>query len=415
MIELLSYQYEFVMDTSTRFIGLIGGYGSGKTVSAVWKAIDLASRNVGYRGALLEPTNVMVRDVLIPQMDLALEEAGIPHEFRASPYPEYKLYFEDGCSTILLRSAENYKRLVGLNLAWFGVDEADTIERRLAWQMWTVLISRLRTGDVNQGFTTSTPEGFGFLYELFVKKDGDDRRFVQARSSDNPHLPQEFLESLAVNYDPQQIKAYMNGEFVNLNSETIYYSFDRNLNHSDISLSDDKYSKHILHIGQDFNIGKCASVVHIVVDGKPIAVDEIIGAKNTEQVIEIVKSRYPGRAIRFYPDSSGKNNKTNATVTDIILLQQAFGRTNVIFSTKNPRVSSRIGSMNAMFCNSKNERRYLVNTTMCPRYTETLEQQSYNKFGEPDKSHDLDHPNDAAGYFIHMMYPLASRSSLQSY
>lgn len=43
---------------------------------------------------------------------------------------------------------------------------------------------------------------------------------------------------------------------------------------------------------------------------------------------------------------------------------------------------------------------YYVNTDKCPRYTESLEQQSY-KGGVPDKSSGHDHLNDAGGYFIY--------------
>jgi len=61
--------------------------------------------------------------------------------------------------------------------------------------------------------------------------------------------------------------------------------------------------------------------------------------------------------------------------------------------------------MNAMFCNAKGERRYLVNTDTCPSYADSLEQQPWADNGEPDKTGDLDHPNDAGGYFIHYEYP----------
>ena len=56
--------------------------------------------------------------------------------------------------------------------------------------------------------------------------------------------------------------------------------------------------------------------------------------------------------------------------------------------------------------NGKQERRYLVNTRLCPRYTDDLEQQIYNKQGEPDKEHDQDHTPDAGGYYIAYSYPI---------
>jgi hypothetical protein len=71
--------------------------------------------------------------------------------------------------------------------------------------------------------------------------------------------------------------------------------------------------------------------------------------------------------------------------------------------------------MNAMFCNGNEERRYLVNTRLCPLYTDDLEQQVYNKQGEPDKEHDKDHRPDAAGYYIAYAYPVVRPITKKSF
>lgn len=419
-VKLLTHQFEFVTDTTTRYLGLIGGYGTGKTISFCYKAIHLASLNVGYTGVLLEPTNAMVQDVLIPEFEACLQEAGIPYKFKASPLPQFELRFSTGTTTILFRSGENYRRLAGLNLAFFGVDECDTIEKKVAWKMWRMLQSRLRRGAVYQGFTTSTPEGFGFLYEFFEKElNKTDRRYIRARTMDNPFLPEEFIVSLKENYPAELIAAYLEGRFVNLAAGQIYYKFDRRLNHTDYSIDDvrksveGKFDIHgrpiplpALHIGMDFNINKMAAIVHVTDALGPIAVDEIIDARDTEDMVNIIKERYPDFNITVYPDSSGKN-RSHASVaapTDHHILRAA-GFSVVVGST-NPPVKDRINSMNMALCNSDGVRAYRINTNKCKRYTETLEQQTYDANGQPDKSNDTDHPNDAGGYFIHNKYPV---------
>jgi hypothetical protein len=70
--------------------------------------------------------------------------------------------------------------------------------------------------------------------------------------------------------------------------------------------------------------------------------------------------------------------------------------------------------MNAMLCNTYGERRYLVNTNKCTKYTTALERQVYSDKGkdrgedkgEPDKKAGFDHPNDAGGYFIVKRWPV---------
>lgn len=418
-IKLLKHQYDFVGDSTTRYLGMVCGFGAGKTKGFCYKTIHLASLNVGHTGAILEPINTMLHDVLIPEFEDCLIECGIPYKYRASPLPQFDLHFAHGTTTILVRSGENYRRLAGLNLAFFGVDECDTIKKDVAVPMWRMLQSRLRRGNVYQGYATSTPEGFGFMYEFFFKnKHAADRRLIQGETYDNPFLPPEFIKSLEENYPPELIRAYLKGEFVNLTAGQIYHKFDRRLNHADTTLDtilekyDNKYDIYghrmplpTLHIGMDFNINKMAAIVHIIDDIGPVAIDEIINARDTEEMVNIIKERYPQFTIAVYPDSSGKN-RSHASVaapTDHHILRAAGFSVHV--GSTNPPVKDRINSMNMAFCDAAGVRKYRVNTHKCKRYTETIEQQTYNENGQPDKSNDNDHPNDAAGYFINTKFP----------
>jgi hypothetical protein len=192
---------------------------------------------------------------------------------------------------------------------------------------------------------------------------------------------------------------------------TVYPQFDRNLNHSD----EEYKTGEPAHVGMDFNVGKMSAIIHVERDGDPIAVGEILGAYDTPEMIRLIKQRLWRETsngefeklceIYVYPDASGGSRKTvNAGTSDIALLRDAGFH--VMADSKNPPVRDRINSVNAMFCNAEGERRYKVNTKLCPIYTEAREQQIYNKQGEPDKTHDKDHPNDAADYYIYNKFPL---------
>ena len=407
-LKLLKHQYEFCADDTTRYLALVAGYGAGKTFSFCIKTIFLAAANVGYRGAIMEPTYSMIKKTLIPAMDEALEQTGIPYSFSKSD-AIYTLHFAEGDTIIYCLSAENYRRMAGMNLAFFGIDECDTISKDIARSAWNMAMSRLRRGKVYQGYTTSTPEGFNFLYEFFQEEaEGkSDRRMIKGRTADNPFIPADFIQNLYDNYPPNLIKSYLEGEFTNLTSGQVYYAFDRQQNHTDKTLQD--FPGHTLHVGQDFNIGKCASVVHVIDNGLPLAVDEIMGARDTASVIQALRDRYKGRRIIIYPDAAGNQNKTSAQMSDISLFKAAGFELN--YSMRNPSVRDRVNSVNAMFLNAAGARRYKINTKMCPITTKTFEQQVYDKSGAPDKKHDLDHPADSAGYFIHRMYPLTSTAT----
>ncbi len=196
----------------------------------------------------------------------------------------------------------------------------------------------------------------------------------------------------------------------------MYRQFDRALN----ACTDTIRQGETLYIGMDFNVGKMAAVAHVKRDGEPRAVDEIMGGLDTPDMIRRIRERYwrfeggdyrKTCEIRVYPDASGDSRKTiNASRTDISQLRDAGFR--VVVNAANPPVKDRVNSMNAAFCNAKGERRYKVNPYGCPTYVDSLEQQAYDKFGEPDKERDTDHPNDAAGYFIAHDYPIIKPVSI---
>lgn len=402
MIELLPKQKQFIRDVKTPYLAYVGGFRAGKTVSLVVKSLHMASLSPYKTGILMEPTFSMVKDALLPVFDMVLADFQIPFEMKTGQSPEITVMFDQGPCRILLRSAENHRRLRGITAAWAGVDEIDTIDEDLVDEAWISISSRVSDGKYRQKFITTTPEGYKWTYKFFEKEqDKDDRRLIRISMRENPHLDTAYVDEQESLYEPRLAQAYIDGHFVNMQSGVVYYAFDRDANHTEHTLSD--FPDHVLHIGQDFNVNHNSSVVHIVHNQEPYALDEICDMKNTEETIKEIKRRYPDRKIIMYPDSSGKSESSNAGVADIIQLKNA-GFT-VRYPTKNPPVRNRIASMNSMFRNAKGEVRYRVNTDKCSKYTESLEMQSY-KNGKPEKRNDIDHPVDAAGYFIHYTYPL---------
>ena len=401
-ILLLDHQADFVEDDYSRHLLLLGGFGSGKTHAFISKAYDLASKNIGHTGILLEPTAPLLHDILIPEFTAFLEQYDIDHTLIKSPQPNLTIRFDEGVTKILLRSLENWQRLIGVNAAFIGTDEMDTVKKDIALMAYKKLQGRLRKGNVRQMFNTTTPEGFGAAYELFEKlKIG---KTIRANTEDNPHLPQDFIDDLKATYPPAMLDAYMRAKYVNLKSGTVYSYYDRVKHRSHLSPSDDT----VLHIGQDFNVGGCCSRVHIIRGEEAHLVDEFDTA-DTRGVIAATQSRYPDHKVIFYPDASGSNRKTNSSDTDIALLQQAG------FHVEAPRsngaVKDRINSVNSLFFKD----RYFINDARCPKSAEALEQQAYDKNGEPEKfsgGGTIDDSNDALGYFIVRRFPIVTYAKI---
>jgi len=401
-------QLAFVNDQTTSILGVSAGYGAGKTRALCAKAVHLAMANQSFIGVVMEPTGPLIRDIWQNDFDDFLETYDIPYTFRASPLPEYNLHLPGGDTKILCRSFENWTRIIGINGAWILADEIDTVAPSIANKAFPKILGRLRAGNVRQFAAASTPEGFRWMWQTFASEDSKgrtDRKLIRMRTADNPHLPPDFIERMQANYDPQLLKAYLDGEFVNLTTGQVYDRFDRANHVADITAPD---SREPLRIGVDFNVGNMSAVIAYR-NGKTLHVfDEISGANDTDALAAAIKSRYPDHRLYVYPDASGGNRSTNATQTDIAILE-SYGMSNQS-PRANPPVRDRVAAVQALLENGKGEVRLHI-AASCVKLIECLELQSYTERGEPDKDQGYDHMNDAIGYLIWREFnPLHARA-----
>ena len=390
-------QLAFVDDSSTEILGVSAGYGAGKTRSLCAKAVMLAAANQGFIGAVMEPTGPLIRDIWQNDFDDFLEAYSIPYSFRASPLPEYVLHLPGGDTKILCRSFENWTRIIGLNLAWVLADEIDTVAPSIASKAFPKILGRLRSGNVRQFGAASTPEGFRWMWSTFGSDEAKarpDRKLIRMRTADNPHLPADFIERLQANYDPSLLRAYLDGEFVNLTTGQVYDRFDR-AKHVYATLPD--ITGQPLRIGIDFNVGNMNAVIAIRDAKRLIVFDEIAAAHDTDALAQEIRRRYPDHRLYGYPDASGGNRSTNATQTDIQILE-GYGISNQS-PRSNPPVRDRVAAVQGLLENGKGEIRLQVHQS-CKRLIECLELQCYAENGEPDKDAGFDHSNDALGYLV---------------
>lgn len=375
--------------------GIVGGYQSGKSTVATIKALLHLMRYPGIPIAYYLPVFRLFDDMLIPKLDDLSERIGMPYKHNQQKGKIVTPYGE-----IWLRSMDTPDSIVSYSVGYSIVDEVDLVHPNKRIKAMQRISSRnsYKKDTANQIDFVSTPEGFAYMYNFFVKKHNENKLLLNLKTIDNEdNLAEGYIQGLREQYTEDQLKAYLSGEFVNLTSGTVYYSFDRKENHSDRTATE--YDD--LHIGIDFNIGNMSAVIHVI-DELPVAVDEITKAYDTQQLAQLINERYPNNNIFCYPDSSGKNRSTNSDITDLQILESA-GFT-VKAKNKNPLIMDRVKNANRMFCNSEGYRGYLVNTHKCHEYTDALEKHAYDSNGLPDKSNGFDHITDAGTYFISYEY-----------
>ena len=401
---LLPAQKEFVEDNTTMMLALVAGFGAGKTRSICAKICIDAMNQPGTVMAVFEPTHILLRDVFCRSFDDFLEEMEIEHDFRVSPQPEYKIYTPTGMTTLLCRATETWNRIRGQNLSKIYVDEIDTSPLEVSSKAVDMFLARLRGGDQPQLAMASTPEGYRILYKLFVEEaDKPDRRLIKAKTTDNPHLPEGFIESLYQNYDPNLIASYVNGEFTNLSSVTVYHPFDRDLHWTDEELRREDR----LYVGIDFNIDACFTVF-IVRRGEDFHVIGEAYPKDTPEVVRFLREKFPGHVadgnLVVVPDAASRQRSTtNASESDLSLLKK--GGFVVKAQQSNPAIEDRINCINVLLLANRlkvhNSCRYLI---------KSMETQAYSKAGKPEKGRggkdDISGPVDALGYCMHFLAPL---------
>lgn len=395
-------QVELFDDTTTREIGVAAGYGAGKTLGACAKAFQLATLNPGFVGCVLEPTGPMLRDIWVRKFDAFLDQYRIPYTFRSSPLPEHILHLPNGDTPILARSFENFKRIVGPDWAWALSDEVDTVQEKLADKSYKKILGRIRVGVVRQIVSLSTPEGFAWHYKTFGTEEAQanpKKRLIRMRTQDNPHLPQDYLDNLKEAYTEAMLKAYMDGIYINLTSGQVYDRFDRDLHIQ--PLKDPLQQSEIIILGVDFNIRNMSGVLLVRRGMDAHVFDEATGLHDTDDLAREIRRRYPNHRIEMYPDASGRNRSTNSNQSDIAILK-GYGFIDRS-PLSNPRVKDRVNVVQALLKNGKGETHLWV-TPNCIKVAESLDRQSYDDNGEPDKTSGYDHPNDALGYPLHGIY-----------
>jgi len=434
-IPLLPWQEEFAADIETPELGMLGGLNSGKTWVFCIKAITLAAANADgdqgltTRGGLFEPTNHLVTTHLVPYLINTMNMMEVDYEYHAGKQI-MELKFENGNFPIMLLSAENHERIIAYNWAFAGFEELDTSNFELAQLAYKKGKERVRWGKYRQTFVTTTIEGNKFCQYNYVEDANENKKTIHANTEDNPLADQKWLEDQRQSMSPSEYRVRIQGQWGSILSKRVYQDYTETpYPHGNLTHIDRKSLQpgEAIHCGGDFNTGKCHTVIHKLHEDGAIAIDEISCPKNTD-TITYLKTNYRGHPIFFYPDTSGDNANYIGYDTAIAQLRDAGFHVKLnsrkqstnsedVKKGSNPFVGDRISAFNAMILNMAGRRRYLVNNKTCPLLHRSLMGQQWVKKGDTevaDKSRDIDHPLDAAGYFVFYNWPIRKKPSLQT-
>jgi hypothetical protein len=389
--------------SEARFKGFSGPIGSGKSQALCQEAIRLGYINSGRTGLIGAPTYPMLRDATLQALLGVLERNRIPFDYNKA---ENVLRLRDTGSKILFRAVDEFERLRGSNLAWFGIDEL-TYTQPEAWQR---LEGRLRDPEASRlcGFAVWTPKGFDWVYERFIANPVPGYEVVIAKPRENRHLLEQvpdYYDRLKESYDERFYQQEVLGEYVEQSAGRVYGSFDRRLHVRETEWDRNR----TLMWSLDFNVDPMSSVVAQARGDRVEVIDEIVlRNSSTAEACEEFVRRYGLQAgsLRVYGDASGRHAQTTGR-SDLAIVREHLGRhgfrqAEYRIPVANPAVRERVGLVNARLKSAADEIRLHVDPK-CRELIKDLEQVVYKeRSGLIDKERDAlrTHLSDALGYLL---------------
>ncbi len=389
--------------SKARFKGFSGPIGSGKSQALCQEAIKLTYINAGRTGLIGAPTYPMLRDATQATLLEILDNNRIPYEHNKA---ENSLLLTETRSRVLFRPVDEFERLRGTNLAWFGLDELTYTHE----EAWLRLEGRLRDPRARQlcGFAVWTPKGYDWVYRKFFSDAVKGYEAIVAKPQENRHLLMQipdFYLRLKESYDDNFYRQEVLGEYLNLTGGRVYTSFARQEHVTDISTRPEAP----LLWAMDFNVDPMCSVVAQVIGGTVLVLDEIVVRRaSTGDVCAEFLRRFPNHrgGIRVYGDASGNTLHTTGQ-SDYQMVRDYFrihSCTPVTYRIPraNPAVRERIGLLNSKLRTASGEVRLLIDQR-CKELIKDFEQVTYKEDTttiDKDRDRRRTHLSDALGYLL---------------
>jgi len=345
----------------------------------------------------------MLRDAAQTALFEVLNRNRIPFEWNRGE--SYVVMKETG-SKILLRAVEEFERLRGSNLAWFGIDEL-TYAPEAAWLR---LEGRLRDPKATRlcGFGVWTPKGYDWVHRRFVAEPIAGYETVRAKPFENRFLLDkvpDYYDRLLSSYDARLFEQEVFGEYLNLTAGSVYYAFEREGNVAECAVDESKPLLWAL----DFNVDPMSSIIAQVDKDRLNVLDEIVLKRaTTMQACLEFQTRFPSHAagLRVYADATGARMQTTGS-SDIKMLNDFFGHgeygtANFRVPLSNPPVRDRVNVVNAKLARADGQRKLMV-APRCKELIKDLEQVIYKENSQlidKDRDSARTHLSDALGYLV---------------
>ena len=398
--------------TTARFFVMVCGRRFGKTTASAMEATFYASqpnKRIWLVGLSYDKADLMFREVWQKMV------VGHSNDIIRASEKERIIKFKWN-TTVEAKSADNPDSLVGEGLDLLIIDEAAKVKRKI----WDMYLSPTLSDRKGKAIFITTPEGFNWVYDLYLLgKDDELWESHQAPSWDNHFAfplgkSDQFLLERKRNMAKEVYEQEYGAKFTSFAGRV--YPFERDLDVGKFPYNPNFPTFCSIDFGYRmpavgwFQIHRVGGIWHINM------IDEIIHETNikTDTLAEkILSKKYNVR--RYYGDPAGMQAQGQSGLGDI----EIFRRKGIKIFTKRDKVSRSIASgvshVRGFIENAQNERFFHINEK-CTGIMMDLENYRYP---EPKEGADLktepvkdgyhDHGCDMIRYFFINQFPIKNR------
>jgi hypothetical protein len=270
----------------------------------------------------------------------------------------------------------NLEKFRSLELSFALIEEATESDREL-YDAIKMRVGRLPNIKRNVILAITNPDSPShYLYEYFIENQSKNRKVIYSLTEQNPFLPKWYIENLKNDLDPKMAQRMLEGKWVEIAEEVIYWNFNLEKNYMDLSYKfDPRYPIDFMH---DFNIGHnkpMSMAIGQCINGLyHVAKTILIEGASTSNIMDeladtgILDLQCP--SFRVFGDATGKHRDTRNFRSDYDIIKQCLtshkrkdGRAmNVLFEvpTSNPHIRERHNLMNALFLNANSQTRFYI-------------------------------------------------------
>lgn len=212
-----------------KYVAFGGGFGNGKTSAGCAEAFAMAMEYPGSTGLIARRTRPELKATTQQTFfqggggDPNTDWTGCPqeviHKFNKT---EQRLELITG-SIIHFWPLDDPDKLTNLNLGWFLIDQAEEVSE----DMFLMLCGRLRQRNApRRGIILFNPNGHDWIWKRWVyyKDLHKDYLLVHAKTSDNPTLPEDYINQFD-GYPEAWRKRFFEGSF-DVFTDQIWPEFD---------------------------------------------------------------------------------------------------------------------------------------------------------------------------------------------